>query len=370
MVGQTVVEIIGHIIYSFTRSVAEHYDFDEIERSSYLIGYNPLEDTGLEWHYCQPVDDLIYQEYSNREATTFDYLETSSVQARLIDACSTEENDESTKEVTEDRGMAWKRLRPSIFSSVWKSFFFGFLISISSATLVGIVSIMIYYLSYQTMLKCDIFSAKQIPVKIQWMKTTSEVVKSSVYFYWFFTNTLFYFRSFQISGLKLKLFLFCLAFYIVDALQQIFLQVFGISPTKLTPVKNLPILQITLLFLCVSLQVFITVKHLCRGPRRKTQCKMFVLTLTPYVLTYVTAIIIIIFIYPAYRGESKSGKMLIAIFTPLIALVSKSGFARLCSAVVTKWPSGNFICAVSPTVLWDSGNAEAFTSGSGNRSKI
>ena len=49
---------------------------------------------------------------------------------------------------------------------------------------------------------------------------------------------------------------------------------------------------------------------------------MFVLALTPYVLTYVTAIIIENFIYPAYRGESKSGKMLIAIFTPLIALVS------------------------------------------------
>ena len=268
MVGQTVVEIIGHIIYSFTRNVAEHYNFDEIERNFYLIGYNPLEDTGLEW-YFQPVDDLIYQEYSNREASTSDYLATSSVQARFIDACSTEDNDESTQEVTEDRAMAWKRLRPSIFGSVWKSFFFGFLISVMSATLVGIVSIMIYYLSYQIVLKCESFSAKQIPVKLQWMKTPSEVVKSSVYFYWFFTNTLFYFRSFQISGLKLKLFLLCLAFYIIDALQQISLQVFGIPPTKLTPIENLPILQITLLFLCVNLQVFITVKHLCRGPQKR-----------------------------------------------------------------------------------------------------
>ena len=77
MVGQTVVEIIGRIIHSFTHNVAKHYDFDEVERNSYLIGCNPLEDTGLEW-YCRPVDNLIYQEYLiNREATTFDYLATS-----------------------------------------------------------------------------------------------------------------------------------------------------------------------------------------------------------------------------------------------------------------------------------------------------
>ena len=99
--------------------------------------------------------------------------------------------------------------------------------------------------------------------------------------------------------------------------------------------KNLLVLQITLLCLCVGLQVFVTVKHLCGGPR-KTQCKMFVLTLIPYVLTYVTAIVIEIFIYPAYRGESKSGKMVIAMFTPLIAVVSKVDL-RVC----VEWLSRN-----------------------------
>jgi len=91
MVGHTVVEIIGHIVYSFTRSVAEHYNFrDEADQNSHLLGYNPLEDTGFEW-YRQPVDDLIYQEYSNSDATEFDNLESSRVHARLIDASSTED---------------------------------------------------------------------------------------------------------------------------------------------------------------------------------------------------------------------------------------------------------------------------------------
>ena len=322
MVGQTLVEIISHIVYSLTPSVAEHYDFaGEADQNTYLISYNPLDDTGLEW-YCQPVDDLIYQEYSNREATTFDYLESSSVQARLIDACSTEDNDESTQEVTEDRGMAWKRLRPSIFRSVWKSFYFGFLISVLSATLVGIVSIMIYYLSYQTLLKCELFDVKSIPDKLQWMKTISEVILSSVFFYWFFVNNLFFFRPFQIFGLKLKLCLLCLAFYSLDALGRISTHI------KLTPLHKTPVFQIALLFLCVGLQVFNIVRHLCRGPR-KTQCKLFVLMTSPYVLTYVTVVIVTYLIYPAYRGESKSRKIVIAIFSPLVVLVFKV-VSRVC----------------------------------------
>ena len=242
MVGHTVVEIIGHIAYSFTRSVAEHYNFrDEADQNSHLLGYNPLDDTGLEW-YCEPIDDLIYQEYSNSDATKFDYLASSRVHARLIDACSTDDLEPTQDIATEDRAMAWKRIRPSIFRSVWKSFYFGFLISVLSATLVGIVSILIYYLSYQTLLKCESFSIKWVPEKLQWMKTISEVIVCSVYFYCFFLNTLFYFRPFQISGLKLKLCLLCFAFYLVDAAYRICFQAFGFTRTKLTPTQKIPLI--------------------------------------------------------------------------------------------------------------------------------
>lgn len=326
MVGHTVVEIIGHVAYSFTRSVAEHYNFrEEADQNSHLLGYNPLDDTGLEW-YCEPVDDLIYQEYSNSDATKFDYLESSRVHARLIDACSTEDTEPTQEVATQDRAMAWKRIRPSIFRSLMKSFYFGFLISVLSATLVGIVSILIYYLSYQTLLKCESSSTKWVPEKLQWMKTISEVIVCSVYFYWFFLNTLFYFRPFQISGLKLKLFLLCLAFYLVDAAYRICFQAFGFSRTKLTKTQKIPL--IALFFLCVCIQVCMIVKHLCHGPR-KMHCRIFLLTTAPCILTYFTAVFIAYIIYPAYRGEGKSGKMVIAIFTPLIALVVK-GVSRIC----------------------------------------
>ena len=88
------LEFFGQILYSFTRSVAEHYNFNEDENLSDLFGYDALDDTGKEWYY-RPVDEVIYQEYSNSEATAVDYLTRSSLNARGIDAFSTEENEET-----------------------------------------------------------------------------------------------------------------------------------------------------------------------------------------------------------------------------------------------------------------------------------
>jgi len=70
-----------------------------------LFGFNALHDTGKEW-YSQPGGEVIYQEYSNSEVTAWDYLRTNS-DARLKDACSTQDN-EQTQEEHEDRAMAWK----------------------------------------------------------------------------------------------------------------------------------------------------------------------------------------------------------------------------------------------------------------------
>ena len=144
MVGSTAfVEVCGKIIYNFTKSVAEHYNFDEAEHASDLFGYSPLEDRGTEW-YCQPVGEVIYQEYRNVEATTGDYLTSGPrINARLIDASSTEDNEE-TPLVTEDRAMAWKRLRPSILRTMWNSLLFGFLMSILAAGVVGMLSIFLF----------------------------------------------------------------------------------------------------------------------------------------------------------------------------------------------------------------------------------
>jgi len=147
-----------------------------------------------------------------------DYLRKSS-DARLINACSTED-DEQTQELEEheDGAMAWKQLRPKIYQTVWSSLYFGFLISVLSAAIVGMISIPIYYLGFQTQLNCEDHSVCFL-------------------YYWFFMNILFYFRPFQICGLKLKLVLLCLPFYFLDSAYRIALQVFGISHSKLTTMQ-------------------------------------------------------------------------------------------------------------------------------------
>ena len=96
-------EVVGQFLFSFTRGVTEHYNPEEPEFTAEAFGYNPIESTGREWYY-QPVDELIYQEYSDREATTWDYLGSSDLDVKVSNACSP---DEETDERQEDnRAMA------------------------------------------------------------------------------------------------------------------------------------------------------------------------------------------------------------------------------------------------------------------------
>ena len=60
-------------MFSFTRGVTERYNPQEPEYTAESFGYDPLQNTGREWYY-HPVDELIYQEYSDREATSLDYI--------------------------------------------------------------------------------------------------------------------------------------------------------------------------------------------------------------------------------------------------------------------------------------------------------
>ena len=51
MSSSTLIEVFGHIVYSFTRGVTEHYNPEEPEFTAESFGYDPLESTGREWYY-------------------------------------------------------------------------------------------------------------------------------------------------------------------------------------------------------------------------------------------------------------------------------------------------------------------------------
>ena len=80
MSSSTLIEVFGHIVFSFTRGVIEHYNPEEPEYTAESFGYSSLESTGQEWYRRgDPDEECIYQEYSDREATTLDFIRSSRI---------------------------------------------------------------------------------------------------------------------------------------------------------------------------------------------------------------------------------------------------------------------------------------------------
>ena len=142
------VEVANHILLSFTRGVTEHYSPEEPEFTSEFFGYDPLESTGREWYY-QPVDELIYQEYSDREATTWDYLPSNSLNIQVLNACSPHEELDEYQD--ENRAMAWKRLRPPTLCAIGKSMCIGALISLLASTFLGTIHTLISSVRFKSL---------------------------------------------------------------------------------------------------------------------------------------------------------------------------------------------------------------------------
>ena len=262
MSSRTLLEMFGHIVFSFTRGVAEHYNPDEPEFTPELFDYNALESTGREWNFF-PVDEMIYQEYSERQDTTLDYLAASGFRVRINDACLPNENQEiqeSQPLVEADIAMAWKRLRPSVLATVCKSLYIGASISILAATTTGVLYSLLTYVGYQTLFNCEYRPGESIPVEIQWIRTSSTLIAIFLLYMWILMNMLFFFRPYQLSGVKRKcasvaFFLFCL-----DALYRLAFQIFQISHSKLSKLQTLPCNAI--FYISGIWQVYLIVNHL------------------------------------------------------------------------------------------------------------
>ena len=320
MSSSTLIEVFGHIVFSFTRGVTEHYNPEEPEFTAESFGYNSLESTGREW-YCRPANELIYQEYSDREATSGDFLARRRFNARVINACSLEQNEETQEnEQDDERAMAWKQLRPSALRTVCKSMFIGALISLLAASIIGTVFMLVSYTAYKAYLNCQFYSKKSIPVKVEWMITISEIVSAAFLHVWFFELMLFLFRPFQLKGVKRKLFLASFLVFCLDTLYTVALQALGISQSLLPNIENIP-LNVLFLF-SIALQIYILTIHFCTGSRNR-KLAFFSQMFTPLCLCYFLAIIIAYCIYPAYNKQNRDGKLLIALFAPLTGVVLK-----------------------------------------------
>ena len=321
MLGHTFAELFGNIVFNFTRSVAERYESGGSDDVSNTSGYNPFEGTGKEW-YAQDTGELIYQEYSNSKATSADYLTNRrSLRVQLINASSTSFTTHSPELSPEARDMAWKRLRPSISRTMLNSLCYGFLISVLSATFFGMVSFTVYYFCYQTQLNCQLHPKESIPIKLQWLITISETLSVGFLYFWFFIDISFYFRPFQLLGVRKTMAFLSLLFYLLDSVYRLGMQACGFSHSKLTALQRIPGETVFCLSSCII--IYIIKMHFCFGPLIQ-HVKFMVLFVVPYALAQAVAILTAYSIYPAYNKQNASGKVLIAIFTPLIVVVIKA----------------------------------------------
>ena len=329
MSSRTLLEMFGHIVFSLTRGVAEHYNPDEPEFTPELFGYNALEYTGCSraWYFKE--DEMIYQEYSDRQHTTLDYQAASGFRVRINDACLPNENEgtqESQPLVEADTAMAWKRLRPSVLATVCKSLYIGASISILAATTTGVLYSLIAYVSFQTLFNCEYRPGESIPVKIQWIRTISTVIAMIFLHMWLPMAMLFLFRPYQLSGVKRKcalvgFFLFCL-----DALYRLAFQIFQLSHSKLSKPQTLPLNALFLI--SVIWQLYFIVNHfraLYKGPR----VYLFLKMIMPSFFTFFLGILITNVLYPWYNDANDKEKYFIALFSPLAGVVFKV-ISRIC----------------------------------------
>ena len=309
-----------------TRSVTEHYNPEEPAFSAECFGYDPLESTGREWYY-EPVDELIYQEYSDREATTWDYLPSNSLNIQVLDARSPDEEPEEYQD--ENRAMAWKRLRPPTLCTVGKSMCIGALISLLAATFLGTIHTVISCVRLKSLtLSCYNHSDNSLSTQMQWEITISGMICSGFFCIWPFTILILIFRPFQLFRVKRFLCLISFLCHCLDSFYRVSLRALTLSAhvSISSFLARFPLHAIFII--CVSLELYVVTNHFCPRSRTIKKLSLFLQLMVPVCFTFLQAQISYYSLYPYYVESNH--KFLFALFAPIIGVVLKT-FSRICA---------------------------------------
>ena len=199
---------------------------------------------------------------------------------------------------------------------------------------------MISYVSSEPTRNCQFHPEETVPIKIQWIRTLSDVIGVAFLYMWFFVGILFLFRPYQLKGVKRKLILVAFVFYCMDTVYRVVLQVFGISHSQLSVIQKIPLYVIFLISICC--QVYLLTNHFRNLSSRAT---LFIQLITPYCFNLFSGIFIKSFIYPMYNKQTEHGKLLIALFSPLFGVIFKVA-SRLCTLKKIAHPGYSYILLV------------------------
>ena len=269
---------------------------------------------------------------SDRELTGVNYLlATSSLDVRVIDACKPEENEKTREDIQQDQNkeMAWKKLRPSALRTVFKSMYIGALISLLTAIMIGTIYLLLSYLSYKTVMNCE-YQSEKMAVFVQWTRTMADIISTAFYYICPILTLFLLFRPYQLKGVKRKLILVSFVIYCLDSLYRGVLQACGKPFFKRTGLwSSLSVVVVYIfVFTDVCLLFYLSAKHVLVRPRLKLVfliCKMVM----PTFCTLIAAFAIRFFVYPAYINQDTEGRLLIALFSPLMGVAFKA-VSRIC----------------------------------------
>ena len=158
------------------------------------------------------------------------------------------------------------------------------------------------------------------------MRCVTGMIAAAFLYFWYFALILLTFRPFQLIGLKRKLILTCFFVYCLDSLYRVALQTFGISYSVIRGFLKVPLNA--LFVISISLQSYLVTNHFCVRSRRQKLNFFFKLIVTGCIV-FIVYIALAFFIYPEYNNQNKEGKLLIAIFAPLIGVAVKV-ISRIC----------------------------------------
>ena len=121
-------------------------------------------------------------------------------------------------------------------------------------------------------------------------------------------------------GVKRNLFLVSFVFYVLDVAYRIALQALGISRSELTLLQIVP--TNVLIFFSLGVQCWVLARRFFRavGSRKLTT---FLWIIGSRAFPLIVGILFSGFIYTAYDKQDKTGKISIALFTPLITVFLK-----------------------------------------------
>ena len=135
---------------------------------------------------------------------------------------------------------------------------------------------------------------------------------------------LFVFRLHQWIGVKKKLILFCHR----DIVQMHFIEwiILFQLPSSLQ-CRKIPLDIFSIVSICC--QVYLVTKHFCNRLSRSRQLTFFFKMTIPVFSIAILAIPVAEIIYPVYNKQNKEGRLIIALFAPLIGVLLKV-FSRIC----------------------------------------